>query len=74
MSEEINEMQRKILGLIAQDARRAASITRLLKKRGLDCISNDVVQALNDLDKRGLVERASEKAWVATGKGQDYVE
>ncbi len=74
MSEEINDTQRRILGIIAQDARRAGSITRLLKKRGIDCSRNEVVQALNDLGKRGLVERASEKAWGATGRGQGYIE
>jgi len=74
MSEEINDVQKSILSLILQDTRRAASITRLLKKSSVDCDLNIVVQSLNDLEKRGLVERASEKGWTATGRAQDYVE
>ncbi|NHJ13310.1 MAG: hypothetical protein EAX95_06510 [Candidatus Thorarchaeota archaeon] len=74
MSEEINALQRKILNIVLEDSRRAGSITRLLKRSGFECEQNEVVQAMNDLVKRGLLERPSEKTWTATGKAQDYAE
>jgi DNA-binding MarR family transcriptional regulator len=74
MSEEITELQREILALILEDNHRAAAITRTLQRRHIECNQNEVVMALNDLEKRDLVERATEKAWAAKSKAQDYIE
>ena len=74
MSEEITELQREILALILEDNRRAAAITRTLQKRHIECNQNEVVMALNDLEKRDLAERATEKAWAAKAKAQDYID
>ena len=73
MSEEITELQREILALILDDNRRAAAITRTLQKQHIECNQNEVIMALNDLEKRDLVERATEKAWAAKSKAQDYL-
>jgi DNA-binding HxlR family transcriptional regulator len=35
---------------------------------------NMVVQALVDLEKRGLVERTTSKAWVAKASASSYLE
>ncbi|MFW9787234.1 MAG: hypothetical protein ACFFE2_02800 [Candidatus Thorarchaeota archaeon] len=74
MSEEITELQRKILGIILADARRPNAIASILRRRNVDCNQNDVVQALIDLEKRNLVERLSAKAWTAKGAAEDYVD
>jgi hypothetical protein len=74
MSEEITDLQRNILALILEDNHRAAAITRTLQKRHTECNQNEVILALNDLEKRDLVERATGKAWAAKPKAQDYVE
>ena len=74
MSEEITELQREILALILEDNRRAAAITRTLQKRHIKCDQNEVILALNDLEKRDLVERATGKAWAAKSKTQDLVD
>ncbi len=74
MSEEITELQRKILELILVDAHRPSAITSVLRKRHVECDQNDVVQALLDLEKRDLVEKLSAKAWTAKGKAEDYVD
>jgi DNA-binding MarR family transcriptional regulator len=74
MSEEITELQREILALILDDNRRAGAITRTLQQRHVECNQNEVVMALNDLEKRDLVERATEKAWAAKTKAQDYLD
>ncbi|MGD9396562.1 MAG: hypothetical protein PVJ05_09065 [Candidatus Thorarchaeota archaeon] len=74
MSEEITELQKKILGLILADARRPNAIASILKRRSVECNQNDVVQALLDLEKRNLVERLSAKAWTAKGNAEDYVD
>ena len=73
MSEDITELQQKILGVILADARRPGAITSIVSKK-VKCNQNDVVQALLDLEKRGLVEKLSSKAWTAKGKAEDYVE
>jgi hypothetical protein len=74
MSEEITELQRKILALILEDNRRAAAITRTLQMRHIECNQNEVIMALNDLEKRDLVERATEKAWAAKSGAEDYID
>jgi hypothetical protein len=73
MSEDITELQQKILGVILADTRRAGAITSIVNKK-IKCNQNDVVQALLDLEKRGLVEKLSSKAWTAKGKAEEYVE
>ncbi|MFX1481718.1 MAG: hypothetical protein ACFFCP_00865 [Promethearchaeota archaeon] len=73
MSEDITELQRKILALILNDSHRPGAITSVLRGRNVECTQNDVVQALQDLEKRNLVERASEKAWSASGRAEDFV-
>lgn len=74
MSEEITELQRKILGLILADSRRPSAIASILRKRNIACDQNDVIQALLDLEKRNLVEKLSAKAWTAKGKAEEYVD
>lgn len=74
MSEEITELQKKILGLILVDSRRPNAIASILRRRSVVCNQNDVVQALRDLEKRNLVERLSSKAWTAKGSAEDYVD
>lgn len=74
MSEEITSLQRDILTLILEDNRRASAITKTLQRRNIDCNQNEVVMALNDLEKRGLIERASEKAWAAKARAKDLIE
>jgi hypothetical protein len=74
MSEEITELQRKILGLVLADAHRPSAIASILRKRNVTCDQNDIVQALLDLEKRNLVERLTSKAWTAKGKAEDYVD
>jgi hypothetical protein len=74
MSEEITELQRKILGLILSDARRPNAIASILRKQNVECNQNDVVQALLDLEKRNLAEKLSAKAWTAKGKAEEYVD
>ncbi len=74
MSEEITELQRKILGLILANAHRPNAISSILKRKNFACNQNDVVQALLDLEKRNLVEKLSTKAWAAKGGAEDYVD
>jgi len=74
MSEDITELQRKILGVIIADTRRPSAITSILQRRHVACNQNDVVQALLDLEKRDLVEKLSSKAWTAKGKADEHVE
>ncbi len=74
MSEEITELQREILALILEDNHRAAAITRTLQRRHIECNQNEVIMALNDLETRDLVERATEKAWAAKSNAEDYVD
>ncbi len=74
MSEDITALQFKILELIITDTRRPNAMTKVLRRRNIECNQNDVVQALLDLEKRDLVERISEKAWSATGKAESLFE
>ncbi len=74
MSEEITELQRKILGLILANSQRPGAIASILNRRNVDCNQNDVVQALLDLEKRKLVEKLTAKAWTAKSEAEEYVE
>ncbi|MGY5863907.1 MAG: hypothetical protein RTV41_04850 [Candidatus Thorarchaeota archaeon] len=73
MSEDLTELQRKILEMIISNANRPSAITSTLKRRNFECNQNEVVQALLDLENRKLVERVSEKAWSATGKAEGAI-
>jgi hypothetical protein len=74
MSEEITQLQRKILELIISDNRRPSSIASILKKRNVVCNQNDILEALLDLEKRNLVEKPSTKAWTAKEKARNYLD
>lgn len=52
-----------ILGAIEREARRPRTIVRICKKV---LNQNQIVQILNELEKDGLVKRASSKAWIAS--------
>ncbi len=73
MSEELTELEQLILPVIIEDSHRASAISRILIKKGVACDNNAVVQALNSLESKSLVERYTTKAWIATTKAQDYV-
>ncbi len=73
MSDEISELERKILAVILKDSHRPAAITRILRGRHVECDQNRVVQALNRLEERGLVERFTAKTWIATSKAEQFV-
>lgn len=74
MSENVTDLERKILAVIIKDSHRPASITKILQGRQITCDQNSVVQSLNALEKKGLVERFSSKTWLAKGKAEDYIE
>lgn len=74
MSEDVTQLQRDILALIINDTHRPAAIVAMLKGKHVNCDQNAVVQALNDLEKRGLVERSSSKAWSGKDEAQDYLD
>lgn len=74
MSEELTEIQLEILSLILTETRRPSAIASILRRRYSTCNQNLVVQSLIDLEKRGLVERTTSKAWIAKGKAVDYVD
>ncbi len=74
MSDNVTELERKILAVIIKDSHRPASITRILKGRQVACDQNSVVASLNSLEKKGLVERFSAKTWIAKGKAEDYID
>ncbi|MFW9849386.1 MAG: hypothetical protein ACFFF4_09605 [Candidatus Thorarchaeota archaeon] len=74
MSKEVTDLERSILKVIISDSHRASAITRILQGRHIDCDQNKVVQALNSLENKDLVERFTEKTWIAKGKAQDLVE
>ncbi|TFF91084.1 hypothetical protein EU545_05715 [Candidatus Thorarchaeota archaeon] len=74
MSEEVTDLDRRILEVIIRDSHRPSAITSILQKRGVDCNQNQVVQSLNSLEERGLVERFTTKTWVGTSDAEDYVE
>lgn len=71
---EVTDLERSILSVIIRDSHRAAAITKILLGRHIECDQNKVVQALNSLEKRNLVERFTAKSWIAKGKAEDYVE
>ena len=71
MSEDLTDLQRKILELVLSNTSRPSAITSILKRKNAELTQNDVVQALLDLEARKLVERASSKAWSATGRAED---
>ncbi|MCK4279666.1 MAG: hypothetical protein KAW94_03720 [Candidatus Thorarchaeota archaeon] len=73
MSKEISDLDRQILALIRADSHRPSAITGILKGRHVECDNNSVVQSLNALEKEGLVERFTSKAWIATSKADDYL-
>ncbi len=74
MSKEITDLDRQILAIIRTDSHRPSAITGILKGRHVECDNNSVVQSLNTLEKEGLVERFTTKAWIATSKADDYLE
>jgi len=54
--------------------RRPSAIAKTLRRYDEQVNQNRVMLALVDLEKRGLVERSTTKAWVAKGKAADYVD
>ena len=72
MSEDITQLQKKILGLILRENRRPSAIAKTLRRYDRQVDQNKVVSALLDLEKRGLAERSTTKAWLAKGKASDY--
>lgn len=74
MSEELTKLQRNILGLIIRENRRPSAIAKTLRRYDGQVDQNRVMLALVDLEKRGLVERSTTKAWIAKGKAADYTE
>jgi len=74
LSEELTELQRNIIELIMHENRRPSAIAKTLRRYDEQVNQNRVMLALVDLEKRGLVERSTTKAWVAKGKAADYVD
>lgn len=74
MSSEVSTLEREILRVILKDSHRASAITKILKGRHVDCDQNQVIQSLNSLEKKGLVERFTTKTWIGHGKAGDYVD
>ncbi|MDF1540282.1 MAG: hypothetical protein P1Q69_15415 [Candidatus Thorarchaeota archaeon] len=70
---EVTDLERSILSVIIRDSHRASAITKILLGRHIKCDQNEVVQTLNSLEKRNLVERFTAKSWIAKGKAEDYV-
>ena len=73
MSKEVTDLERNILSVILRDSHRASAITKILLGRQVECNQNQVIQALNSLEKRNLAERFSAKTWIAKGKAEDLV-
>ncbi|MCK5265005.1 MAG: hypothetical protein KAR03_05305 [Candidatus Thorarchaeota archaeon] len=74
MSEDLTDFQRKILAVIIRDNRRPSSIAFTLRRRDVTVDQNRVVLALVDLEKQGLVERRTSKAWIAKSEATDYLD
>ncbi|MGQ4911164.1 MAG: hypothetical protein ACP6KW_03260 [Candidatus Thorarchaeota archaeon] len=74
MSEDVTELQKRILAQIGRVNRRPSAIASALRRRHVACEQNDVVLALIDLEKRGLAERTTAKAWTATSKASSLIE
>ena len=74
--EGITELEKAVLATILSESNshRPSAITRILRKQQIECDQNMVVQALNSLEKRDLVERDASKTWVAKGKAADYLD
>ena len=74
MSKDLTDLQRKIIALLVRENRRPSSIASALRRRNGTVDQNRVMQALVDLEKSGLVERSTSKAWIAKSKATDYLE
>lgn len=74
MSEEVTNLQKLIIAQILGTSRRPSAIASLLRRRHVDCNQNTIVQALIDLEARGLAERTTAKAWSARGNAASHVE
>ena len=74
MSEVLTDLQRNILELIISENRRPSAIAKTLRRYDGQVNQNRVMLALVDLEKRGLVERSTAKAWLAKGKASDYID
>jgi hypothetical protein len=74
LSEEVTGLQKKIISLIVSVRSRPSSITMILRRTHSDYNQNMIVQALIDLEKRGLVDRVSSKAWIAKGDATRVLE
>lgn len=74
MSEDLTELQRRILVLIFNDTHRPAAITKHLRNKHIECDQNQVVQALNNLEQRNLVERTGSKSWTAKDAAEEYID
>ena len=73
MSEELTKLQMNIIELILSENRRPSAIAKTLRRYDGQVDQNKVMLALVDLEKRGLVERTTAKAWQAKGKATDYI-
>lgn len=74
MSEPLTKLQKKIIALIIRENRRPSAITSTLRRFDKNVNQNGVMLALLDLEKRGLIERSTAKAWNAKGRAADYIE
>lgn len=74
MSEDLTDLQRKILAVLVRDNRRPSSIAFTLRRRDVTVDQNRVMLALVDLEKRGLVERSTSKAWIAKSKATGFLD
>ncbi len=74
MSEDLTDLQRTIIALIIRENRRPSAIAFALRRRNGTVDQNRVMLALVDLEKRGLVERSTSKAWIAKSKATDYLD
>lgn len=74
MSEDITELQRKIIALILRENHRPSAIASTLRRFDKTVDQNGVMVALLDLEKRGLTERSTTKAWIAKGRAADYID
>jgi len=74
LSEDLTELHKKIIALILRENRRPSGIATALSRSDLKVDQNRVMITLVDLEKRGLVERSTSKAWTAKGKAADYVD
>lgn len=72
MSEDLTELQRNIIELIIRENRRPSAIAKTLRRYDGQVDQNRVMSALVDLEKRGLAERSTAKAWIARGRAAEY--